>query len=126
MAQDVDAELCILISQLHSTSMRYRLSPIWLFTLYSVAGYTEAEIADLGGWSLKSIQNGLKKWEIRKPTRTSEERTLRKYIDMVRETQGNEAARVAVCKFSKGLRGRASPSTARLGAASEENTDRTY
>lgn len=79
--------------------MRYPLSPIWLVVLYDIAGYSEAEIAELGDWSLKSIKAGLAEWKIPAYDLTPKGREIRKHIDRIRETQGKTAAMNAIANL---------------------------
>lgn len=76
--------------------MAYRLSPPWLVILYSIAGYSEAEIAEIGGWSLRAIRNSIKTYGILPSEHTKKGEDIRRYIDAIRTKDGNAAALRAV------------------------------
>lgn len=85
--------------------MAYRISPIWLMVLYSIAGFTETEIAELSGWSLKAIERGLKQWEIAPSDNTPKGQDIRRFIETIRVKQGNTAALHAIRKLLEEVAG---------------------
>ena len=76
--------------------MRYPPSPPWLVVLYSIAGYSEAEISKIGGWSLRAIKRDIKTYGILPSDHTKKGEDIRRYIDAIRKKNGNAAALRAV------------------------------
>ncbi len=75
--------------------MYYALSPVWLMLLHSIAGYSEQEVADIGGWCSRTVARRIKEWQIRPPDPTSKGSALRAHLDAIRVRRGSAAARRA-------------------------------
>lgn len=85
--------------------MLFPLTPARLWFLFSVAGYTKAEIHGLTLWSPEKIDEGVARWNLPWWSEIGGRGEIYERIEMIRKKQGREAALEAIETFLQPLVG---------------------